>query len=343
MRKAALAGTGTFLPGEPLGNEVVERLFGTQDNYLSTLLGARLRYWSCDPETFAVRYPNSEMAARAARVALEAAGLAPNDIQLVIVNSCTPDYLMPPMAPLVQERLNISECAVVELRSGCVGSIAALGIAAQLVSSGMYANALVVASELSSSHNLVPVREKRDLTMEERLNGIMFGDGAGALVLVADDTGRRGLERFCMNSIGCGLPPGMFLPVGGSCEPYTKEAAERGISIIHHDRRAVVRWGREMSVRALRDLCAAAGVTPDEIDCFVFPQANASLLKEDTKVIPPERVVVNVEDVGNVISAGLLIALDKVVREHRVPPAGRVALIGGEASKWLYGSALVRL
>lgn len=343
MRNAALAGTGVFLPGEPVGNDVVERLFGTDDNYLSTLLGAKFRYWSCDPETFTVRYHNSDMAARAARAALDAAGVSPNDVRLLIINTCTPDYLMPPMAPMVQEKLNIAECAVIELRSGCVGSIAALGIGAQLVAGGIYENALIVASELSSSHNLVPLREKRELTMEERLNGIMFGDGAGAVFLVASEKSGRGLERFCMNSIGCGLPPGMFLPVGGSSEPFSREVADKGTAIIHHDRRAVVRWGREMSVRALRDLCAAAGVTPADIDCFVFPQANASLLKEDTKVIPQERVVVNVEEVGNVISAGLLIALEKAVRERRVPAGGRVALIGGEASKWLYGGALLRL
>jgi 3-oxoacyl-[acyl-carrier-protein] synthase-3 len=98
-----------------------------------------------------------------------------------------------------------------------------------------------------------------------------------------------------------------------------------------------------MAVRALRDLCAVAAVDPSDIDCFVFPQANASLLKEDTKGIPPERLVVTVEEVGNVISAGLLIALDGVVRSGRFSTGSRIALIGGEASKWLYGAALVRL
>jgi 3-oxoacyl-[acyl-carrier-protein] synthase-3 len=343
MRKAAVAGTGSFLPGEPVGNEVVERLFGTEDNYLSSLLGTKFRYWATDPSTFELRFHNSDLAANAGRAALEAAGMAPAEVQLLIVNSCTPDYLMPPMSPIVQEKLAIPECAVVELRSGCVGSIAAIAIGAQFVSSGVYENALIISSEVSSSYGVVPLREKREMTLDQRLNGIMFGDGAGALLLTANDADERGIERTCMNSIGCGKPAGMMFPVGGSSQPFSRETADNGDTILHHDRRAVVRWGREMSVRALRDLCAVAKVTPEEIDCFIFPQANPTLLKQDTKVIPEERVVVNVDEVGNVISAGVLIALDTVVRQRRLPAGGRVALIGGEASKWLYGAALMRL
>jgi 3-oxoacyl-[acyl-carrier-protein] synthase-3 len=344
MRSAAVAGTGSFLPGEPLGNEVVERLFGTEDNYLSSLLGTKFRYWATDPSTFELRYHNSDLAVNAGRAALEAAGLEPAQIQLLIVNSCTPDYLMPPMSPIVQEKLGISECAVIELRSGCVGSIAALAIGSQFIASGTYQNALIIASELSSSYGVLPLREKREITLDERLNGIMFGDGAGAVVLVGNDSGGRGVERTCMNSIGCGKPAGMMFPVGGSSHPFSREFIDNGDAVLRHDRRAVVRWGREMSVRALKDLCTVANITPEEIDCFIFPQANPGLLKQDTKVIPEERVVVNVDEVGNVISAGVLIAFDSVVRGRRLSPSGgRVALIGGEASKWLYGAALIRL
>ena len=343
MRKAALVGTGSFLPGEPLGNEIVERLFGTEDHYLSTLLGTKYRYWSSDPETFELRYHNSDLAANAGRAALAAAGIRPADVRLLIVNSCTPDYLMPTMAPLVQEKLGIAECAVVELRSGCVGSIAAIAIASQFIASGMYPNALVIASELSSSYGLVPIREGRELTLDERLNGIMFGDGAGALVFAANDQDELGVVCTCLNSIGTGSPPGMLMPVGGSSAPFTRGVVDKGTVSLLHDRRAVEKWGRLMSVRALQDLCAAAAIVPEDIDCFIFPQANASMLKQDTQVIPQERVIVNVDEVGNVISAGLVIALDSAIRAGRGGAGGRVALIGGEASKWLYGSALLRV
>jgi 3-oxoacyl-[acyl-carrier-protein] synthase-3 len=343
MPKAAIAGTGAFLPGEPIGNDAVERLFGSGDNYLTELLGTKFRYWASDPRTFALRYHNSDLAANAARAAIDAAGLQPKDVRLIVLNTCTPDYLMPMMAPLVQEKLGISECAVIELRSGCTGSIAAIDIASRFVTDGSYANALVVASELASSYCLVPIRDKRKLTLDERLNGIMFGDGAGALVLVPSDKENVGVERICLNSIGPGKSPGMMMPVGGSSEPFSRAAAERGTVHLLHNRRAVKRWGREMSIRALQDLCALARIEPVDIDRFIFPQANAALLRQDTKMIPPERVVLTVDEVGNVISAGLLIAFDMLVRAGRVATGGRVALIGGEASKWLYGAALMRL
>jgi len=348
MRNAAVAGTGSFLPGEPLGNDVVERLFGTDDNYLSSLLGTKFRYWSIDPSTFETRYHNSDLAANAGSAALKAASIEPAEVRLLIVNSCTPDYLMPPMAPIVQEKLGIKECAVIELRTGCFGSIAAIAVANQFVKSGTYDNAVVISSEVSSSHSVLPVREKREMTMEERLTGIMFGDGAGAVVLRASENGGA-VENVCMNSIGCGKPAGMITLAGGSSHPFTREALDDGTRVLHHDYRAVVELGREMSIRAVQDLCSSSGLTPAEIDCFVFPQANPSLLKQDMKaamamnLIPEEKIIVNVDEVGNTISAGLLIAFDQVVREGRVPHGGRVALIGGEASKWMYGAALVKL
>lgn len=349
MRSAALAGTGSFLPGEPLTNEVVEGLFGTDDNYLSSLLGTKYRYWATDPRTFELRYHNSDLAANAGRAALDAAGMTPADVQLLVVNSCTPDYLMPSMAPYVQEKIGISECAVVELRSGCAGSVGAIAVATQFVTSGTYDNALIIASELSSSYGVLPLREKRELTLAERLNGIMFGDGAGALVLRGSDHGGGGVERTCMNSIGCGKPAGMMFEAGGSSHPFSRESAEDGTAVLHHDHRAILRWGLPMCMRAVQDLCAATGLSPEEIDCFIFPQANASMINQDRKaadtrhLIPEDRIMVNVDKVGNTVSAGLLIALDCAVQEGRVSKGDRVALIGSEASKWLYGAALILL
>jgi 3-oxoacyl-[acyl-carrier-protein] synthase-3 len=349
MRHTALAGSGSFLPGEPLTNEMVEGLFGTDDGYLSALLGTKYRYWATNPRTFELRYHNSDLAAEAAKSALEAAGMSPSEVQLLIVNSCTPDYLMPPMGPLVQEKLGIAECAALEMRSGCAGSIAAIAVASQFINSGTYDTALVIASELASSQIVMPLREKRELTMDERLNGIMFGDGAGAVVLRGSDNGAAGVEKTCLNSIGCGKPPGMMTVAGGSTHPFGTEASADGTTVFRHDRRAILKWGLPMCVRAIEDICTATGLGLGDVDCFIFPQANPSMIAQDRKaadtrnLIPEDRIVVNVDKVGNTVSAGILIAFDGALREGRISKGDRVALIGTEASKWLYGAALIRI
>ncbi len=349
MRTAVVAGTGSFLPGDPVPNEVVETLFGSDDNYLSTLLGTKYRYWATDPATLELRFHNSDLATNAGRAALEAAGLSAADVDLLIVNSCTPDYLMPAMAPIVQEKLGIRECAVIELRSGCAGSVGAIAVAQQFIGGGMFDHALVIASELASSHAVVPLREGREMTIEQRLNGIMFGDGAGAIAISAAAENGRGIERTCLNSVGCGMAAGMSMTAGGSSHPFTRASIDDGSAVLRHDHRAIVKWGLPMCVRAVEDLCAAAGVLPTDIDCFIFPQANASMMQQDRKaadvrnLIPEDKIVVNVDRVGNAVSAGLLIAFDDAIRGGRVKTGERVALIGTEASKWLYGAALIRL
>ncbi len=349
MCAVAIAGSGTFLPGEPIGNDVVEELFGTPDHYISELLGMRTRHWATDPVTFEPRYRNSEMGAAAATEALAAAGLAPDGVDLIVVNSSTPDYPIPPMSTLIQERLGIGECATVELRSGCVGAVTALAVATQFLHGGMFETALVITSDLPTAFAVVPLVEGRELSMADRMNGIMFGDGAGAVVLRRSE-GERGLiVRTVLNSIGVGRPAGMMIEVGGSAAPVTRAAVEAGRHVNRHDHRAVQRWGRELSVRALTDLCTAEGVTPAEIDLFLFPQANPSMLAHDRaaldalEVVPAERMLINVDVVGNTVSAGLLIGLDGILRGDRARAGARVALIAGEASKWMYGAAMVAL
>jgi 3-oxoacyl-[acyl-carrier-protein] synthase-3 len=349
MCAVTIAGSGTFLPGEPIGNDVVEELFGTPDHYISELLGMRTRYWATDPATFEPRYRNSEMAAAAAEQALAAAGLEPDQVELIVVNSSTPDYPIPPMSTLVQERLGVTECATVELRSGCVGAVTALAVATQFLQGGMFETALVITSDLPTAFAVVPLAEDRELSMADRMNGIMFGDGAGAVVLRRSDSERGRVARTVLNSIGVGRPAGMMLEVGGSAAPVTLAAVQEGRHVNRHDHRAVQRWGRELSVRALTDLCAAEGITPAEIDLFLFPQANPSMLAQDRaaldalEVVPAERMLINVDSVGNTVSAGLLIGLDGILRGESARPGARVALIAGEASKWMYGAALIDL
>ena len=349
MPAVAIAGSGAFLPGEPVGNDIVEELFGSPDHYVSDLLGMRTRYWATDPATFEPRYRNSEMAAAAATVALAAAGLGPGDVQLIVVNSSTPDYPLPTMATLIQERLQIAECATVELRSGCVGAVTALAVASEFIRGGMFDTALVITSDLPTALAVVPLIEERELTIEDRMNGIMFGDGAGAVVLVGSEDGGRRIRRTVLNSIGVGRPAGMMIEVGGSAVPVSQAAVASGRHISRHDYRAVQRWGRELSIRALQDLCTAESLTPGEIDLFLFPQANPSMLRRDREaldeleVVPAERILINVDVVGNTVSAGLLIGLDAILRSEQARPGARLALIAGEASKWMYGAALVEL
>jgi 3-oxoacyl-[acyl-carrier-protein] synthase III len=177
---AHVAGVGSFLPGDPISNDDLLRLVGPLPDDVLEGLQVKTRHWAVDPGTGEHRFANSEMAASAARQALGHAGLEPADIGLIVSATASPEYLLPPMATLLQERLGIASCAAIDIRSGCAGFVEALDLARLYLERGEHRTALVVGSE-TISPLLVPVFRGRDperIRMRERIKPSDPGEGS---------------------------------------------------------------------------------------------------------------------------------------------------------------------
>lgn len=340
-------GTGSYLPGKPVSNEKLCELFGV-DSWILDNLGIHNRYWAIDTETFKLTKTGYQMAAEAGKRALINAKLEANEIDCLILVTAVPDYLMPNSAVLVQEELGIKECNTLEIHAACAGSLQALEIAGNAVQSGKHQNVLICCFNLmspTSVRELTPERECEIGTLD-LLNVCMFGDGAGAMVVSRSD--EQGILYVANNSIGVGKEPGMRLLAGGAVYPFSEEVIGKRLDKWQHDANAILKYGRELSQRALSEMLCATGINYADIEHYIFPQANPSMLKEDIENLkkmegfPAEKIYMNVDKNGNTSTPALFIALDELNMQGKLKEGDLISIVGGEASKWMYGSTLIK-
>ncbi|MEJ3743475.1 ketoacyl-ACP synthase III [Actinomycetes bacterium KLBMP 9797] len=338
--------TGAYLPGEPLSNADLEALCGPLPADILDGLQVRRRHWAIDPRTGEHLVSNSEMATAAARQALDRAGLAAADVDLLVMSTASPEYPLPAAVTFVQERLGLARCAVTEVRSGCAGAVHALDIAARLLAAGQYRTAVVIGSEVIS-----PLLAPYYLTggpdrvrMRDRISLYNFGDGAGAVVLRAEEGGEPFLAS--VNAcLGGDRKPGMQILGGGTDAPIADQLRRKRPVELRLDVVESARFGPRVFVTALQDLLDRSGLRIDEVDACVLPEGNAGYFSseleaagmsaEDFKAIQG-RIVENLADVGATGSAAVPLALDDAWTGGRVRPGDRVLLLAIETSRWLY-------
>lgn len=347
MRISQVAGTGAYLPGPAITNDDLIALFGRRIKPLCQAIGVQQRHLAVDPSAGWARtgVQNSEMAAHAARAALDNAATAASSIDLIVLVTATPNYPFPATVTLVQELLDIQECTALELRGACAGVPQAICVADLFIRAGRASAALVIGSELSSS--LVDLRSAgRSSAWPDDLliSAVMFGDGAGAMVLTHGETNDKqsGVFATVCNSVGVGRPPGFLCRTGGSSSPAGSPAAEEP-TCLSHDFRAILELGPKLVVRAFDDLRRSTGLELADFQVVVPPQANPMLTRGTLASlgVAPSRVFLHADKVGNTSSASLLIALNELNREGKLVTGDRIALLGAEASKWLYGAVAI--
>lgn len=351
MGKATIVGTGSYLPGEAITNEQLEALVGPLPPDILAGIQVERRYWIIDPVTGEHRINNSVMAYHAATKALEDAGVAPGEVDLLVCATASPDYLLPPLVTMLQEQLGIQRCAVVEVRSGCAGAVEALDIARLYLEAGLYHTAVVVGSE-TISPLLAPLflgKSPDDIRMRDRMNPYNFGDGAGAMVLRVSDRG-RGILGSAMACVGGDRKPGMqIVGTGGTHAPLHQNMKARRPMELKVD---VVESGRftpYVMTQGITDVLRRCGVAAESIDVCIIPEGNAGYVTEELRaaglltdewVALESKIVENLAHVGATGSAAVPLALDDAYKTGKIQPGNRVMLLAIETSKWIYAGTV---
>ncbi|GGD86065.1 3-oxoacyl-[acyl-carrier-protein] synthase 3 [Aureimonas endophytica] len=320
-RRSLILGTGSSLPARIVSNAELERTVETSDEWITQRTGIRNRRIAGEGET------TVSLGEAAARAALDAAGLTPADIDLVILATATPNNTFPASAVQVQSRLGIHHGFAFDVQAVCSGFVYALTTADLYLRSGMARRALVIGAETFS----------RILDWEDRTTCVLFGDGAGAVVLGAEDAdaaGERGVLVSKLRADGAHEEK-LYVDGGPSTTGTTGKLRMQGREVFKH---AV-----GMITDVVEDSFSALGLTVDSIDWFVPHQANRRIIEASAKKlgIAPEKIVITVQDHGNTSAASIPLALDTAVRDGRIK-RGDLVLLEAMGGGFTWGAVVIR-
>jgi len=316
-RRAVIAGTGSALPRRRVTNADLAETVDTSDEWIVERTGIRSRYIAGDGET------TSSLATDAARRAIEAAGIAAADIGLIILATATPDQTFPASATIVQTALGIDDCIAFDVQAVCSGFLYAISVADSMIRSGAASTALVIGAETFS----------RIIDWEDRATCVLFGDGAGAVVMRAED-GPRGILATKLHADGRHNQL-LYVDGGPSTTQTVGKLRMKGQEVFRH---AVTNLSN-----VLREVMEAAGLTAADIDWVVPHQANRRILDATARKLglPPERVIVTVDEHANTSAASVPLALDVAVRDGRIK-RGDLLVLEAMGGGFTWGAAAIR-
>ncbi len=348
-----IIGTGGYQPGEPISTDEIARLVGPLPDEVREGLSIERRFWMIDPATGEHRENNSDMAHKAAVRALDSAGLEPGDIDLIILATGTPDYPLPPLVNMVQERLGLVRCATLEIRSGGAGVVQGLDVARMYLESGVYKTALVIGSE-AISPVLAPIFLGKDpykIRMRDRMPVYMFGDGAGAIVLRAEGTaGSGGLLGAAMEAIGGDRKAGIHSVGGGTHAPIHEQLKAKRLVDLKVDVVGAGDFTPVMVTDAISATLRRSKVDVESIDLCLIPEGNVGWMLDALQELGLDtaewkaldgKVFDSLSTMGAVGCAAVPLFLDDAWRTGRVKPGDRLMLVGVESTKWIYAGAVV--
>ena len=323
-RHAHITGWGRYAPAQVLTNADLERMVDTDDEWIVTRTGIRERRVAAAHETTA------SMGAVAGRRAIAVAGLDPDAIDLILVATLTPDYWMPSTAALVKEAIGNTRAAAMDVSAACSGFVYAYSTAQAYIAGGLARHVLVIGAELLS----------RFLDYTDRSTCILFGDGAGAVVVSASDAPGGGLGVELTTE-----PQGAYmiwLPAGGAKSPPSTETIARGEHYIRMEGKETYRFATRTLASTALAAIARSGLRPDDIDLFIPHQANIRIIEAVAKGLglPMDKMFVNVDRYGNTSAASVPIALAEAVDSGRVKVGDRIVFVAFGAG-FTSGAAVV--
>lgn len=324
-RAAGIVSTGRALPVARLTNFDLEQIVDTSDEWIRTRSGIEERRIITGDET------NSDLSARASRIALERAGLSAAELDMVIVATVTPDLILPSTACLVQNKIGAVNAAAFDLVAGCTGFLYGLDVATRYINSGAARHILLVGVDILS-----PIVDWQD-----RNTCVLFGDGAGAVVIstVKDGQGVLASKMFSDGSKAKLL----YVPAGGSTQPAKRHSVDERGHYIKMNGQEVFKFAVTVMVDSILEVLALAGKIPEDLDILAPHQANLRIINFACKrlKLDPEQVLVNIHRYGNMSSAAIPVALDEAVEAGKLKEGHLVGLVSfGAGLTW--GAAITR-
>ena len=318
-KSVGIIGIGNYLPEKILTNKDLEKIVDTSDDWIVDRTGIKERRIVKAGEA------TSDLAARAAEEALKDAGVSADEIDLIIVATATPDMLFPSTACLVQDKIKATKAAAFDLSAGCSGFVYSLVVGSQFIQTGLYKKVLIIGAETLS----------KIVDWTDRNTCVLFGDGAGAVVLgeVPEGYGLLGSELGADGSGGDLLR----VPAGGSRIPTTSESLAQGLHYLQMSGSDVFKFAIKVMGEAAVKALDNAGLSSGDVDCLIPHQANIRIIQSAAKrlKLPMEKVMINVEKYGNTSAASIPIAMNEALQKNSIKKDDIVVLVGfGAGLTW---------
>ncbi len=325
IRNVKIIGTGSYVPEKVYTNKYLESILPTSDEWITENLGIKERRIAEANES------TSDLAAKAAIAAINNSHLKPEDIDLIIVATATPDRKAPSTAAIVQDKIQAYNAAAFDLAAVCSGFLFAMSVATQYIASGIYTHVLVIGADKFSS-----------IIDWSRRDAVFFGDGAGAAVLSTTDA-VSGFLAFRLYTDSSVKKYGFTIPGGGSEIPLTTENIEQGLGFFQMDGRAVYDSATIVLPKAINQVLDDTGLKVDNIDLMIPHQPSIKILKKTAQIIglPFEKVMTNMDRYANTSGGSIPILLDETNRSGKIKKGDNI-LFAAVGSGWTYGAAIIK-
>jgi 3-oxoacyl-[acyl-carrier-protein] synthase-3 len=325
-RAVKIASLATFVPPRVLTNADLEKMVDTSDQWILQRTGIRERH-IVDPGM-----ATSDLGTQAAMKAIERAGLTPNDIGLIVVGTVTPDMFFPSTACLIQTKIGAHRAWGFDLSAACSAFTFALTTASQMVASGAHDHALVVGADVMSSI----------IDYKDRSTCVLFGDGAGAVVISAAQPGEGSILDFEHEIDGAG-GPALCMPAGGSLQQASHDTIDRRLHYVKQDGQAVFKFAVRKTEEISRRLLERNGLKPGDLDLFVSHQANRRIIQAASEKLglDPAKVIINIDRFGNTTAATIPLALNDATCSGRLKK-DHLVLLASVGAGFTVGSVLLR-
>ena len=325
-RRAKISAFGTYVPPDVITNQDLEKIVETSDQWITERTGIKTRH------KLATGLGVSDICTAAAKKCLAARGIGPNEVEVIIVGTVTPDMMFPSTACLVQNKIGASNCWGFDVSGGCSGFVYALQAGVKMVESGAYSKVLVCGADANT----------RMTDYTDRTTCVLFGDGGGAVLLEPAAEGEIGFID-ALNEIDGSGGVSLNLKGGGSLNPSTHETVDKKWHYIYQDGPAVYKFAVRKMAEATEKLLARNGVSGTELGCFIPHQANLRIITSTAERLglPPDRVVINIEKYGNTSAGTLPLAMETAVEEGKLKK-GDLVLLAAVGAGFTVGTVLLR-
>jgi 3-oxoacyl-[acyl-carrier-protein] synthase-3 len=325
-RPTRIASLATYVPPRVLTNADLEKLVDTNNDWIMQRVGIRERHIA------GPGIATSDLGTQAALVAIERAGITPDDIGVIITGTVTPDMMFPSTACLIQHKIGAHHAWGFDLSAACSAFTYSLTTASQLVASGAHEHALVVGADVMSSI----------IDYKDRATCVLFGDGAGAVVISSAKEGEGAILDFEHEIDGSGADA-LFMPAGGSLRPPSHETVDQRMHYVKQDGRAVFKFAVRKTEEIARRILNRNGLDPSDLDLFISHQANRRIIESALEKLglPADKTLINIDKFGNTTAATIPLALNDAVCSGRLKK-GNLVLLASVGAGFTVGAVLLR-